>query len=249
MPPSRSDLAAVLRELPAAERPDYLVAHSGLPGPRANLTLLDAAADVLDAEEALALAASPQEYLACCGVATLGRLLLEAPDPGLVAELTRHAADGRWRVREACAIAVQRFGDGDPAGMRALVAGWVAHPDPLVVRAGIAAICEPRLLADPVTAAAALAACRTATAHLLAIPATRRREPGVRTLRQALGYCWSVAVAGSPEVGLPEFLALGCDDPDVAWVVRENRRKQRLVRLLAGYGPAAPGSRRQEETA
>lgn len=248
MPPSRSELATVLRELPATERPAYLVAHSGLPGPRANLTLLDAAADVLAADEAFALAASAEEYLACCGVATLGRLLLEAPDPGLVAELTRHAPDDRWRVREACAIAAQRFGDGDPAGLRALVATWVADPDPLVVRAGIAAVCEPRLLADPQTAAAALAACSTATAHLLATPAARRRQPGVRTLRQALGYCWSVAVAASPDAGLPAFLALACDDPDLAWVVRENRRKQRLAGLLAGYGPATPGSRRQEET-
>ena len=55
----------------------------------------------------------------------------------------------------------------------------------------------------------------------------------MRTLRQALGYCWSVAVAADPEHGLPRFLALSASpDPDVAWVVRENRRKARLARLL-----------------
>jgi hypothetical protein len=57
----------------------------------------------------------------------------------------------------------------------------------------------------------------------------------VRTLRQALGYCWSVAVAGDPAAGLPAFAALRAgtgDDADVAWVVRENEKKSRLRRLL-----------------
>jgi hypothetical protein len=55
----------------------------------------------------------------------------------------------------------------------------------------------------------------------------------VRTLRQALGYAWSVAVAADPEPGLTAFTALRDDpDPDVAWVVRENLRKKRLQRLL-----------------
>jgi hypothetical protein len=51
-------------------------------------------------------------------------------------------------------------------------------------------------------------------------------------LRQGLGYCWSVAVAGDPELGLPAFEELPLDDPDVAWVSRENRTKKRLARLL-----------------
>nr|WP_300141179.1 HEAT repeat domain-containing protein [Propionicimonas sp.] len=233
MSTSRAEYAAALAALSAEQRPDYLTAHSNLPGPRANLTLLDAAADTLPRAAALALADSTDEYLACCGVATLGRLILENPDDrDLVDLLTLRCADGRWRVREACAIAAQRIGDGDPARLRDLVAAWVADPHPLVVRAGIAAICEPRLLADPDTAAAALAACRRATEHLLATPPERRRDADVRTLRQGLGYCWSVAVAASPEPGLAAFLALGSDDPDVAWVVRENRKKQRLARLL-----------------
>jgi hypothetical protein len=233
VPTSRAEYAAVLAALPPEQWPDYLTAHSNLPGPRGNLTLLDAAADTLTRDAALALAASEDEYLACCGVATLGRLVLEAPDDrGLVDLLTRSCADERWRVREACAIAAQRIGDADPARLRELVAAWVDAPDPLVVRAGIAAICEPRLLSDPETAAGALMVCRGATEHLLTTPAARRRDPDVRTLRQGLGYCWSVAVAGSPESGLPAFLALDTGDPDVAWVVRENRKKQRLARLL-----------------
>jgi hypothetical protein len=72
-----------------------------------------------------------------------------------------------------------------------------------------------------------------ATASIEALPAAARRDPDVRTLRQALGYCWSVAVAGAPDEGLPLFLALGPSaDPDVAWIDRSNRGKARLRRLL-----------------
>lgn len=55
----------------------------------------------------------------------------------------------------------------------------------------------------------------------------------MRSLRQALGYCWSVAVAADPVAGMPRFLALGdSTDRDVAWIVRENGKKARLARLL-----------------
>lgn len=234
MSTSRTEYAATVRALPASHVAAYLTAHSNLPGPRSNLTLLDAAADVLPRELALTLAAEADEYLACCGVATLGRLILENPeDADLATLLTGYCPDERWRVREACAIAAQRIGDADPVRLRELVEAWTSAADPFTVRAGIAAICEPRLLKDPTTADAALAACSRATTHLLQVPAARRRDDGVRTLRQGLGYCWSVAIAASPEAGLSAFAALPVDDPDVAWVVRENRKKHRLAVLLA----------------
>lgn len=230
---SRADYNAALSGLRPDEAADYLRTRSGLPGPRANLTLLDAAADVLDHNLALELVASPEEYLACCGVATLGRLILDDPtDAGLTGLLTRAAGDQRWRVREAAAIAGQRIGDQDPVRLRTLVRTWLADGDPLVVRAAIASVCEPRLLRDPATAGAALDACEDATRFLRELPPQRRAEPDVRTLRQGLGYCWSVAVAASPESGLPRFAALDSGDPDVAWVVRENLRKARLRRLM-----------------
>ncbi len=230
---SRAGYCDALATLADHQIAGYLSENSNLPGPRGNLTLLDAAGDVLAEPVALRLADERDEFLACAGVVAIGRLLLERPsDPGLVELLTSRAADYRWRVREAVAIAAQRVGDGDQVQFRALVSGWVASPDPLVVRAGIAAICEPRLLADPLTAAAAVAACERATATLQGFSDADRRREGVRTLRQGLGYCWSVAVAGEPTAGLPKFLALDASDPDVAWVIKSNRGKQRLARLL-----------------
>ena len=214
--------------------PGYLTDHSGLPGPRADLELLAAFGDVGSADLVRRLAADPDEYLRCCGTAALGRLLLERPDDTVPRDLlTARAADSSWRVREAVAMGAQRLGDGDPAAMATLVGRWRAVDDPLVVRAAVGAICEPRLLADSTLAAVALETCRRASTYLAWLPAQRRREPDARTLRQALGYGWSVAVAADPDAGVPAFLALAdSSDPDLAWVVRENRKKKRLQSLL-----------------
>jgi hypothetical protein len=129
-------------------------------------------------------------------------------------------------------MALQRLGDADLPRMLALVTQWASDPNPLVQRAAAAGVCEPRLLTTAEAAATAIAVCEQATTRLAARPADERRDPSVRTLRQGLGYCWSVAVAADPEHGLPHFLALSDDDPDVAWIIRENRKKNRLAKLL-----------------
>jgi hypothetical protein len=108
-----------------------------------------------------------------------------------------------------------------------------SEPDPLVQRAAVAAVCEPRLLRDPAFARRALVLLERVTAGLAGQPVARRRDASVRTLRPALGYGWSVAVAALPPEGLAAFARLeSSDDPDVVWIVRENRKKQRLKRLL-----------------
>jgi hypothetical protein len=214
----------------------YLTAHSGLPGPRGNLELVAACGEEADAARADELIATGDEFATVCGLVALGRHFGQGDDAH-VAVLHDHASDDRWRVREGVAMAIQRAGDDDPARAFAMAERWAADPDPLVRRAAVAAVCEPRLLRDQVFARRALALVERVTADLAASPAGDRRSPGVRTLRQALGYGWSVAVAALPAEGLAAFHGLeGSDDPDVAWVVRENLKKARLQRLLAELG-------------
>ena len=116
--------------------------------------------------------------------------------------------------------------------MASIVRSWVEDADPLVQRAAVAAICEPRLLRDAEMSAGALQACARATQQLAAQPAALRKTPEWRTLRQALGYCWSVAVAAAPDRGLALFRGLDAEDPDIAWIVAQNVRKKRLASLL-----------------
>jgi len=226
------EYAAELDALDRAAWPAYLTERSGLPGPRGNIELGQAVADSGDLATFDALIASDDEYLTFCGVVGLGAVLV-AGDSAVEVRLRKHAADGRWRVREGVAMALQRLGDADLPRLLALVDDWVDDSDPLVQRAAAAAICEPRLLRTPPAAAVAVDVCRRATASLTARPPAVRRDPDVRTLRQGLGYCWSVAVAADPVPGLAAFADLGgADDADVAWIVRENRKKKRLATLL-----------------
>jgi HEAT repeat protein len=221
--------------LPASEWTAFLDANSGLPGPRGNLELIQAAADEGNAAWCGDLVTSADEFRAATGAVGLGRLLADAPDDRVTACLHELAADRRWRVREGVAMALQRLGDADPARLWSLARAWAVDPDALVQRAAVAGVCEPRLLRPPAAAAVALEICGTVTTTLAARPREQRRSDGVRSLRQALGYCWSVAVAADPGVGVPRFQALAEDpDPDVRWIVRENGRKARLVRALNG---------------
>lgn len=223
-----AEYRAALTTLEPAGWPAYLDEHSGLPGPRGNIELALVVADLAPPRLAEELIASGDEYRTFCGVVALGS---RAAEPGVLARLHGHASDERWRVREAVAMALQRLGDDDPAALERVVLSWADDPDPLVQRAAAAAICEPRLLATPAAAAVAIEVCRRATAALAALPRDHRRRPDVRTLRQGLGYCWSVAVAADPQPGLAAFDALDTSDPDVAWIVRENLTKKRLARL------------------
>lgn len=225
MRPSRDEL----RALAPSEWPGYLAAHSGLPGPRANLELADAFAEVASGELIRHFADSSDEFERFCGTEAIGRLLLEGDD--LEPLLRERACDESWRVREAAARALQLVGDKDPARLRAIVADWMHAREPYIQRAALAAICEPRLLRDPATQTAALEACAVVTRAIVA--AGDRKDDALRNLRQALGYCWSVAVAGDPVRGLPAFAELERDEnPDVRWIVASNRKKQRLQRLL-----------------
>jgi HEAT repeats len=214
----------------------YLDAHSGLPGPRGNLELVAACGEEATVSRAEALLATGDEFATVCGLVALGRHFGQGDDSHREV-LHAYASDARWRVREGVAMALQRAGDDDPARTFALTEQWAADPDPLVRRAAVAAVCEPRLLRDPVFARRALALVDRVTADLAASARDDRRAPGVRTLRQALGYGWSVIVASLGVDGLATFRRLeSSDDPDVAWIVRENRKKARLKRLLADSG-------------
>lgn len=225
-----------LRDVPADELAPYLTVRSGLPGPRGNLELADAFAAISDRATILRFVELNDEYLRFCGTEAIGRLIVEEPDDLSLCELIRRrAADSLWRVREGAARALQLIGDADRARLRSIVAEWVTDPDPYVRRAAVAGICEPRLLTDPATRTAALQACVSASGSIAALPAAERQIAGVRNLRQALGYCWSVAVAADPDEGMAMFERLrAIDDPDIGWIVASNLKKVRLRRHLEG---------------
>lgn len=221
----------------------YLLAHSGLPGPRGNIELGMAAAEegnddrfsewlAWDADRAPT--GSPQEFLAFCGVLGLGRLAAEG-DRTVVPVLRRCASDSRWRVREGVAMAVQRLAGRDWARACAEMERW-ARGNWLEQRAAVASLSEPGILSSSDRVAAVLALLDTVTAHVAEAPPGARIGEAFRALRKGLGYAWSVVVAADPPQGKPEMEAwVRVPDRDVRWIMRQNLSKKRLERVDPGW--------------
>jgi hypothetical protein len=120
-------------------------------------------------------------------------------------------------------------GDGDMAHLLAIASDWLSDR-PYVQRAAVAAMSEPRLLRDPVHARGAIDVVDGATRNLASLD--DRRSDEMRTLRQALAYCWSVVVVAGPEYGKGRFASwTAAADQDVRWLLCENLKKNRLARL------------------
>ena len=210
----------------------YLKANSGLPGPRANLELMGVAGDEATEQMLWRWSRSDDEYLAATGAAGLGRFAFS--DATVTPHLERLAADPRWRVREGVAMALQRMGDADWDGLLRAVKPWARHPDLYVQRAAAAGVCEPRLLKEEKHARGALDLLDVVIAAIPRVGA--RKSDAFRVLRQALGYCASVAAAAAPEPGRHAFEGwLGIDDPDVRWIIKSNFAKSRMSALGDGW--------------
>jgi hypothetical protein len=209
----------------------YLLAHSGLPGPRANLELLAVAGDEASAPVLWRWSRSDEEYLATVGTAGLGRFALT--DPRVLAHLERMACDARWRVREGVAMALQRVGREDMRRLVREMKRWCGGR-PYVQRAAAAGLCEPALLKDAKVAEEVVGLVDAITKNVAAT-ADRKTEE-FRVLRQALGYCWSVAAAAAPGAARPVLDRwLRSSDPDVRWILKSNLSKSRMSALGATW--------------
>lgn len=215
---------------------EFLRANSGLPGPRGNLELAEAVYQEGSRERFLGLIAedsaqvnenTPEVYAVFCGIVGLGRLLAEGEQNWLTL-LQTYAADSRWRIREAVAIALQKYGAADIQTLMGVMRVW-SQGSFLVQRAVVAALCEPALLTDAAVVRDVLAILDAITAAMSA--ASQRKSDDFRVLRQALAYGWSVAAAANIVDGKAAMERwLYSEDPDVCWVMRENLKKKRLER-------------------
>lgn len=219
----------------------FLLKESGLPGPRGNIELAQAVADEGDAalytryiayDAARAPTNSPYEFLAFCGVVGLGRLVAEGQTQYL-ATLRACASDPRWRIREGVAMALQRVGDADINALLREMKKW-SRGNLLAQRAAAAALCEPRLLRDPKQIEQVFGILDAITASIARVE-NRKRDEFI-ALKKGMGYCWSVVVAALPAVGKPMMEKwFASKDRDIVWIMRENLKKNRLMRADASW--------------
>lgn len=211
----------------------YLLKQSGLPGPRGNLELAQVVAEEgskQQFEQLLSFEAkenTPEVFLVFCGVIGLGKLA--ACEPKLFKRLREYASDPRWRIREAVATGLQFGGDTDMDLLLKEMQTW-SRGTWYEKRAAAAALAEPRLLKQSKHASKVLQILDQITASMES--ANRDKDESFKVLRQGMAYCWSVAVVSLPETGKPLLEKwLDSQNREIRWVMRENLKKNRLVKM------------------
>jgi len=215
----------------------YLLKESGLPGPRGNLELAQAFAEIGDEGKikeyiSIELEDAPTNsakvFLTFCGVVGLGTLINQGEREYLL-RLRGFASDPRWRIREAVAMALQRVGNADIDFLLQEMHEW-SKGNFLEKRAAVAALCEPRLLTSKKVAGTVLEIIDDITASIISFRDTR--DEAFEVLKKGLAYCWSVAVAAYPEKGRKLMEKwVGSQDKTIARIMKENLKKNRLVRM------------------
>ena len=215
----------------------FLKKESCLPGPRGNLELAHAVAQVGNKkqfEQLLSFKAdenTPEVFLVFCGVLGLGKLA--ASEPNYFERLRGYASDSRWRIREAVATGLQLTGDQDMSLLLKEMQKW-SRGNWYEKRSIAAALAEPRLLKKPKEAEKVLQIVDRITASMETTDA--KKDEAYKVLRQGMGYCWSVAIVALPETGKSLFEKwLTSEDKDVRWMVKENLKKNRLVKMDAEW--------------
>ena len=228
---------------------EYLTSNSNLPGPRGNLELAAVFGNVVEDHagrepERLwtlcmeltqyspieAPVNDPKEFLVFCGARGLGAL---GSSPKLfqkaMSRLKELACDPRWRTREGVAMAIQSMLEKQPQKTLNELEKWIETDNWLVMRAVAAGVAEPALLKDEQTAKSAVDLHKKIFAKIVA--AQERKSGEFKTLKQGLGYSLSVVVCAFQRDGF-EYMRQLVDmlDTDVQWILRENMRKNRLVK-------------------
>ena len=166
-----------------------------------------------------------------CGI--LRTAWQERADRGAaLAFLRPFASHASWRLRETVAIAIQELSPGSLPQTLIHLETW-AGGNALERRAVAAGICEPKLLKNPSFAGDVF---RLLSAITLPFDHDRKLAGAEESLRKTLGYGWSVALAAYPEPGRDEFSKLlPHKGKHVQWIVRENLKKDRLLKMDAAW--------------
>ncbi|MBN1756885.1 MAG: hypothetical protein JW863_01120 [Chitinispirillaceae bacterium] len=181
----------------------FIIRNSNLPGPRGNLELAFAVAEVYDDARVImewteitenqADVNDPRAFLPFCGAMCLGRLYTAAKNRKYITRLKRLAGDGRWRMREAVAFGFQIIGEHDFSILRTIFSEWITTADNLEQRAILVALAHPPILDE-----AAVSFCFEIADQIL-----HRMDTTVNfsILKKGLEFTISVFAAADPEAG------------------------------------------------
>ncbi len=232
----------------------YLREQSRLPGPRANLELVNEMSYLLAAlsseqpekvqtllnylisdDRKKIVSNTPAEFVVLCGIVAYGACAaVHSVWRSEVYELLdQFACSPCWRVRQGVEIAFQRLLIATPQDTISYLTILATQGNYLQQRAAVAAIAEPALLFSPELVHAALSLQFVVLERVHASSALDRKREDFRVLRQTLGYAISVVAAVTPERGFALMRTCASwGDTDITWILRENLKKKRLAKFV-----------------
>jgi len=251
---NKQDLARIVDDFlktgDERELTQYLISKSNLPGPRGNLELAMAFADLIEdnflknperlwdlCTKAISISSDeapandPKGFLPFCGAYAIGAIgsVSSSLFPKVLFLFKELARDSRWRTREAVAMGLQKMLARKPEETLNELDAWIANGDWLVMRAVVAGVAEPRLLRDAQTAKKALEFHKKIFVKIL--DARERKSYAFKAMRKGLGYTFSVVICGLPKEGFRLVHKMASSqDADILWIVKQNLRKNRLIR-------------------
>ncbi len=223
---------------------DFLVIHSGLPGPRGNLTLAAETSRLIardwDAKRGflkgliVAWSSSGDEYLMFVAHSAIGHVLSSNPgeEEWAVPILYKGNFSPLWRAREGVTFALEALLEDHADVALRLIDEWCKSSDPIVVRNSIVALAHPTQLRRNHAQLGALERYNGIGMELVANTAT----PGddLKMLAKSLGFTLSVA-AEADEGYLNQF-ETWIDGDVKAWrsIIKENLAKARIAKRVPG---------------
>ncbi len=210
---------------------EFIVRNSNLPGPRGNLELCFAFAEIyedinvlldwLKITEDQADVNDPRSFLAFCSVVCLGKIYVKKRDKRIIPVLKESANDGRWRMREAVAFGFQNIGESDFAELKKIFSEWIIKSNNLEKRAILVSLAHPPFLNED----NAEFCFKIADIVLKQMD----RETDFDVLKKGLEFTISVFAAAHPKVGFSFIRKWIGSDKAINKIMKENLKKNRLV--------------------
>ncbi len=215
---------------------EELYNNSGLPGPRANLTLLYKFAYDCSNEEIAEcfkydnedISNSPEEFVLMCGI--VAYCVSKTREIKMAAShLRKYASHKSWRVREALAIGFQEIAVVNMEEVVEELIRWL-DGNAYEQRAVVATLCEPKLLKEYNNMPKILHILVELILSYNKISEKLTEAQG--TLKKALAYGLSVAIVHAPEEGKIIFEKLSLEEnKHIHWILKNNLKKKRLSKM------------------
>lgn len=211
---------------------EFIVSNANLPGPRANLELAFALADIYDNIDVLiewtgitedqADVNDPRSFLAFCSAVCLGMTYTKKKDNRIIAILKNLANDGRWRMREAVAFGFQKIGEANFNELRKIFSAWIKGSNNLEKRAILVSLAHPPFLNEENAEF-----CFEMTDVVLK---EMDREKDFEVLRKGLEFTISVFAAANTKLGFSFINKCIGKDKVIDKLLKENLKKNRLLK-------------------